>query len=114
MKSKVSRIPTSKASWQKLRDNATRFKKDSELMSLILVWQREEQPQDYEQQQKEEEEEPTDFERVIVNQVNNEEEQAGNNIEEAEQIELPRKELTEEDQDLKAMFITLLLENLSH
>ena len=83
-------------------------------MSLILVWQREEQPQDYEQQQKEEEEEPTDFERVIVNQVNNEEEQAGNNIEEAEQIELPRKELTEEDQDLKAMFITLLLENLSH
>ena len=36
------------------------------------------------------------------------------NIDEAEQIELPRKELTEEDQDLKAMFITLLLENLTH
>ena len=40
-------------------------------MSLILVWQREEQPHDYVQQQ-EEEEEQTDFERVIVNQVNNE------------------------------------------
>ena len=81
-------------------------------MSLILVRQREEQPQDQEQQQ-EEEEEQTDFERVIVNQVNNEEEQAGNNIEEAERIELPREELTEEDQDLKAMFITQL-ENLTH
>ena len=45
-------------------------------MSLILVWQREELLQDYEQQQ-EEEEEQTDFERVIVNQVNNEQEQAG-------------------------------------
>ena len=82
-------------------------------MSLILVWQREEQPQDYEHQQ-EEEEEQRDFARVIVNQVNNEEEPTGNNIEEAEQIELPRQELTEEDQDLKAMFITLLLENLTH
>ena len=93
------------ASWQKLRDNAARFKKEPELMSLILVRQREEQPQDQEQQQ-EEEEEQTDFERVIVNQVNNEEEQAGNNIEEAERIELPREDLTEEDQDLKAIFIT--------
>ena len=34
-----------------------------------------------------------------MNKVNNEEEQAGNNIEEAEQIELPREELTEEDQE---------------
>ena len=48
-----------------------------------------------------------------MNPVNNEEEQAGNNIEEAERIELPREELTEEDQDLKAMFITQL-ENLTH
>ena len=100
------------ANWQKLRDNAAWFKKDSEPMSLILVWQREKQPQDYEQQQ--EEEEQIDFARVIVNQVNNEEEPTGNNIEEAEQIELPRQELTEEDQDLKAMFIILLLENLTH
>ena len=81
-------------------------------MSLILVRQREKQPQDQEQQQ-EEEEEQTDFERVIANQVNNEEEQAGNNIEEAARIELPREELTEEDQDLKAMFITQL-KNLTH
>ena len=81
-------------------------------MSLILVWQREEQPQD-QQQQQEEEEEQTDFERNIVNQVNNEEEQAGNNIEEAERIELPREEITEEDQDLKEMFITQL-ESLIH
>ena len=49
-------------------------------MSLILVRQREEQPQDQEQQQ-EQEEEQTDFERVIVNPVNNKEEQAENNIE---------------------------------
>ena len=48
-----------------------------------------------------------------MNQVNNEEEQAGNNIEEAERIELPREKLTEEDQHLKAMFITQL-ENLTH
>ena len=48
-----------------------------------------------------------------MNQVNNEEEQAGNNIEEAEQIELPREELTEEDQDLKETIITQL-ENLTH
>ena len=48
-----------------------------------------------------------------MNQVNNEEEQAGNNIEEAKQIELPREELKEENQDLKAMFITQL-ENLTH
>ena len=33
-------------SWQKLRDNTARFKKEPELLSLILVQQREEQPQD--------------------------------------------------------------------
>ena len=81
-------------------------------MSLILVRQREEQPQNQEQQQ-EEEEEQTDFERVIMNQVNNKEEQAGNNIEEADRIELPREELTKKDQDLKAIIITKL-ENLTH
>ena len=81
-------------------------------MSLILVQQREEQPQDLEQQHKEEEEQ-TDFKRVIVNQINNKEEKTGNNIKEAERIELPREELTEEDQDLKAMFINEL-ENLTH
>ena len=42
--SKVSRM--TKASWQKLRDNVAQFKKEPKLMSLILVWQREEQPQD--------------------------------------------------------------------
>ena len=78
------------ASLQKLRDNAAPFSKKPELISLILVQQRKEQPQDQEQQQ-EEEEEQTDFERVIVNPVNNEEEQSGNNIEEAERIELPRE-----------------------
>ena len=100
------------ASWQKLRDNAARLKKEHELMTLILVRQREEQPQDQEPQQ-EQEEGQTDFEIVIVNQVNNEQEQAGNNIEEAEQIDLPREELTGEDQDLKAMFISHL-ENLTY
>ena len=40
------------ATWQKLRDNASLFKKEAELMSLILVRQREEQPQDQEQQQR--------------------------------------------------------------
>ena len=57
------------ASWQKLRDNAPWFKKEPELMNLILVRKREEQSQDQEQQQQEEEEQ-IDFERVIVNQVN--------------------------------------------
>ena len=81
-------------------------------MTLVLVREREEQPQDQKQQQ-EQEEEQTDLERVIVNQVNNEVEKAGNNIEEAEQIELPREKLIEDDQDLKAMFITQL-EDLTH
>ena len=81
-------------------------------MSLILVRQKEKQPQDQEQQQ-EEGEKQTDFERVIVNPVNKEEEQAGNNIEEAERIELPREQFTEENQGLKAKFITQL-ENLNH
>ena len=48
-----------------------------------------------------------------MNQVNNQEEQAGNNIKVAEQIELPREDITEENQDLKTMFITQL-ENLAH
>ena len=48
-----------------------------------------------------------------MNSVNNEVKQAGNNIEEVEQIELTREELIEEDQDLKVIFITLL-ENLIH
>ena len=41
-----------------------------------------------------------------MNHVNNKEEQAMNNIEKAEQIALAREEITEEDQDPKAMFIT--------
>ena len=82
-------------------------------MNLILVQKTEEQPQDQEQQQ-EEEEEQTDFERVIVNQVNiAEEDQVENNDMDAEHIEFPREELTEEDQDLKEMFI-IHLENLTH
>ena len=48
-----------------------------------------------------------------MNQVNNEEEQVRNDIEEAERIELPREEHTEEDQNRKAMFI-IQLENLTH
>ena len=52
------------ASWGKLRDNAVPFKKEPELMSFILVHQREKQTQNQEQQ--EEEEEETYLERVIV------------------------------------------------
>ena len=57
------------ASWQRLRDNAGRFNKEPELMNLILVQKREEKPQDREQQQ-EEEEEQIDFKKIVVNQVN--------------------------------------------
>ena len=39
-----------------------------------------------------------------MNQVNNEEEQTGNNIEEGERIDVPRDDITEKDQDLKAIF----------
>ena len=82
-------------------------------MNLIPVLKREEQPQDQEKQQ-EEEEEQIDFERVIVNQGNiDEEEQVQNNGMDTESIKLPREELTEEDQDLKEMFI-IQLENLTH
>ena len=48
-----------------------------------------------------------------MNQVNNKEKQAVNNIDETERIELPREELTEEDHDLNTMFITQL-ENLAY
>ena len=49
-----------------------------------------------------------------MNQVHiNEEEQGENSGMDAEQIELPIEELTEEDQDLKEMFI-IQLENLTH
>ena len=76
-------------------------------MNLILVQKREKQPQGQEQQQKEEEEQ-IDFEIIIVNQVNiNEEEQVENNGMDAEQIKLSREKLAEEDQDLKEIFIIL-------
>ena len=101
------------ASWQKLRDNAARFKKEPELINLILVQKSKEKPQDQEEQQ-EEDEEQIDFKRIIVNQVHiNKEEQGENSGMDAEQIELPIEELTEEDQDLKEMFI-IQLENLTH
>ena len=62
-------------SWQKLRDSTARFKKAPELMSLILVRQREEQPQEMEQPQDQEQqqqqgeegdEEQIDFQIVKV------------------------------------------------
>ena len=93
------------ASWQKLRDDAVWFKKEPELINLILVGKGEEQPQDQGQQQ-EGEEEQIDFERAIVNQVNiDEDKQVKNSDMVAERIELSRKEFTEEDQNLKEMFI---------
>ena len=52
--------------------------------------------------------------RIMVNQVNiDEEEQVENNAMDVECIELPREERTEEDQDLKEMFI-IQLENVTH
>ena len=49
-----------------------------------------------------------------MNQVNiDEEEQVENNTMDVECIELPREQRTEEDQDLKEMFI-IQLENLTH
>ena len=113
------------ASWQKLRDNAARFKKTPELMSLILVRQREEQPQEMEQpqdqkqQQKglEGDEEQIEFQIVNVNQAEADEEYVGNNIEDDERTEILREILreilTEEDQVLEAKFIKQL-ENLTH
>ena len=110
------------ASWQKLRDNAARFKKAPELMSLILVQQREEQPQEMEQPQDQEQqqqqgeegdEEQIDFQIVNVNQAEADEEYFGNNIEDDERIEIFREILTEEDKDLEAKFINQL-ENLTH
>ena len=66
------------------------------------------------ERQQEEEEQHIDFERIIMNQVNDiEEKQVKNNDMDAERIKLPREELTEEDQDLKEMF-SMQLENLIH
>ena len=54
-----------------------------------------------------------DFERVNIEVNIDEEEQIENNGLDAERIELPREDLTEEDQYLKEMF-TILLKNVTH
>ena len=85
------------ASWQKLRDNAARFKKEPELISLILVRKREEEQCQTEEQTQVEEEEQIDLETVRPNLVDSEEEEAENNIGETERIELPTEGLKEGD-----------------
>ena len=98
---KVSRMPTSKLAETK------------RLTSPIQEGTRTNEPH-FSSKERRTATESSTITRVIVNQVNiDEKEQVANNAMDAEGVELPREELTEEDQDLKEMFI-IQLENLTH
>ena len=104
------------ASWQKLRDNAARFKKDPELKDLILVRQREEiQRAETEMRNEEEErnvdqpgEERNGDEQIDVeqNMVEADDEELGVEV----QIDVA---LTEKDKELERFF-NAELEQLNH
>ena len=94
----------SSASWQKLRDNSARFKKEPDVMNLILVRQREEQQEVV--IANENVEEPIDsdievIERVIIHDIQ---------VEEDEQME---EILEKHEQELETLFIAEL-ENMTH
>jgi len=91
------------ASWQKLRDNAARFKMEHEIMGLILFRQR----QDHVLQEIDQ----INFQRNIFSQADNQE-LIVNNAEQAEN-EISGEEFTEENKELKIIFIKQL-ENLTH
>ena len=94
----------SSASWKKLRDNSARFKKEPDVMNLILVRQREEQQEVV--IANENVEEPIDsdievIERVIIHDIQ---------VEENEQME---EILKKEERELETLFIAEL-ETMTH
>ena len=94
----------SSASWQKLRDNSARFKKEQDVMNLILVRQREEQQEVV--IANENVEEPIDSDIEVIEQVIIHDIQ----VEEDEQME----EILEKDErELETLFIAEL-ENMTH
>ena len=94
----------SSASWQKLRDNSARFKKEPDVMNLILVRQREEQQEVV--IANENLEEPIDSDIEVIEQVIIHEIQ----VEEDEQME----EILEQDErELETLFIAEL-ENMTN
>ena len=94
----------SSASWQKLRDNSARFKKEPDVMNLILVRQREEQQEVVIANENVEELIDSDIEvieRVIIHDIQ---------VEENKQME----EILEKDErELETLFIAEL-ENMTH
>ena len=99
------------ASCQKLRDNATRFKKDPELKNLVLVRQRE----TIQVPEVVVEPHPEENNNGIEPDVNNgdEEHQEIADVEGNEDVLVEFEELTEADKELEQYFITEL-ENLDH
>ena len=99
------------ASWQKLRDNAARFKKDLEIKNLILVRRREEvQVAEVTIENNPEEE------GNIVDPVenNDEEEQVAVDVEVAEKVLINNnEEVSKKDKELEQCF-QLELGNLNH
>ena len=104
------------ASWQKLRDNAARFKKESEIMNLILVRNREEQVSEMEEppeqlcdddQQPENEQPDTNDQTSLDAHIEEQEREEIHHIENA----LP--ELTEDERELETCFVTQLT-SLNH
>ena len=92
------------ASWQKLRDNSTRFKKEPDVMNLILVRQREEQQEVV--IANENVEEPIDSDIEVIEQVIIHDIQ----VEEDKQME---EILEKDEQELETLFIAEL-ENMTH
>ena len=99
------------ASWKKLRDNATRFKKDPEIKNLILVQQREEIQVAEVAIQNNPEEEGNIVEPVVNN---DEEEQVAGDVEVVENVRINNdEELSEKDKEFERYFQSEL-ENLNH
>ena len=99
------------ASWQKLRDNAARFKKDLEIKNLILVWQKEE----VQVAEVTIENNPDEKDNIVEPVVNNEEEeQVAVDVEVVENVLINNnEELSEKDKEFERCFQSEL-ENLNH
>ena len=99
------------ASWQKLRDITTCFKKDQKIKNFILV-QRREEVQVAEVTIENNPEEESNIVEPVVN--NDEEEQVAVDVEVVENVLIKNdKELSKQDKELEQYF-QLELENLNH
>ena len=98
------------ASWQKLRDNAARFKKDKELNNLILVRQRDEIQRNENADRQPEEDNDVDPEPQNMYEINENEDNVQNALQQEPGEEV---ELTEKEKELERYF-NAELEQMDH